>query len=48
MDIIILHTAHEEFHEIDFSSYSGVKIILDGRNFFEINDHPEDNRIIKI
>ena len=48
MDVIILHTAHEEFHEIDSSSYTGVKIILDGRNFFEINDRPEDNRIIKI
>ena len=48
MDVVILHTAHEEFHEIDFSSYAEVRIILDGRNFLEINGRLEDNRIIKI
>ncbi len=48
MDVIILHTAHEEFREIDFSSFSRIKIILDGRNFYGINDFPGELQIIKI
>lgn len=48
MDVIILHTAHEEFRQIDFSSFSRTKIILDGRNFYGINDFPGELQIIKI
>lgn len=48
MDVLILHTAHEEFHDIDFSSFRRIKIILDGRNFFAINDFPGELQVIKI
>lgn len=33
IDIIILHTAHLEFKEIDFAKFSSLKYVLDGRNF---------------
>ena len=36
IDVIILHTAHEEFNSIKYSTFTNLQIILDGRNFLEI------------
>lgn len=32
IDIIILHTAHEEFNSLNYSDFSSIRMILDGRN----------------
>jgi nucleotide sugar dehydrogenase len=36
IDVIIIHTAHEEFSEFDYSIFSKAKLILDGRNFLRL------------
>jgi nucleotide sugar dehydrogenase len=48
LDIIILHTAHEEFRRIDYSLFSRVEFILDGRNFFKSNDNPSGIQILRM
>lgn len=32
IDIIILHTGHEEFNSVNYSAFTNLQIILDGRN----------------
>jgi nucleotide sugar dehydrogenase len=36
IDVIILHTAHEEFNSLNYSDFSSTRIILDGRNCLKI------------
>jgi UDP-N-acetyl-D-mannosaminuronate dehydrogenase len=33
-DVVVLHTDHQEFSEIDFSKFQKGTILLDGRNFY--------------
>jgi nucleotide sugar dehydrogenase len=33
-DVVVLHTDHQEFSEIDFSKFQKGAILLDGRNFY--------------
>lgn len=35
IDYVILHTAHDEFKQLNFSAYKNLKGIVDGRNFYQ-------------
>ena len=35
IDYVILHTAHDEFKQFNFSAYKNLKGIVDGRNFYQ-------------
>jgi UDP-N-acetyl-D-mannosaminuronate dehydrogenase len=39
-DVIILHTNHKEFNNLDFNKYPKCKQVLDGRNYFSKNKMP--------
>jgi UDP-N-acetyl-D-mannosaminuronate dehydrogenase len=34
-NIVIIHTAHEEFNKIDFKNLKNLRFILDGRGFLD-------------
>jgi UDP-N-acetyl-D-mannosaminuronate dehydrogenase len=46
-EIIILHTSHEQFATFDFSQYSHLKYVLDGRNFIRTLNNLEKVELIK-
>ena len=35
IEAVFLHTKHSVFHEIEFSKFTNLKVVVDGRNFFE-------------
>ena len=46
-EIIILHTSHEQFATFDFSQYSHLEYVLDGRNFIRTLNNLEKVELIK-
>jgi len=46
-DVVILHTNHQEFSNIDFSKFSKGSILLDGRNFCSKEKVPSNIKFFK-
>jgi UDP-N-acetyl-D-mannosaminuronate dehydrogenase len=47
VEILILHTAHAQFLKLDFSQFTNLKYILDGRNFISSLSSLEKVEMIK-
>ena len=47
VEILILHTSHAQFATFDFSQYSHLKYVLDGRNFIKTLNNLEKVELIK-
>jgi len=47
VEILVLHTAHAQFLKLDFSQFTNLKYILDGRNFISSLTSLEKVEIIK-
>jgi nucleotide sugar dehydrogenase len=48
IDVIIIHTAHEEFNSMDYSIFTKVKLILDGRNFLRLQLDINKKRLFRM
>lgn len=46
--VVILHTAHQEYLEFDFSKFPFLEALVDGRNFYDNRKFPESIEVFTI